>query len=118
MGQQTDLDTTAAGLTSAEVAERVARGDVNTIPEAPTRTVSQIVRANVFTPVNLIVGILAALVILAGSPKDALFGGVIVANSVIGVVQELRAKQRARPARASSAHPKVHVRPRRRGASS
>ncbi|MDO9175861.1 MAG: HAD-IC family P-type ATPase, partial [Actinomycetota bacterium] len=35
----------------------------------------------------------AALVIVAGSPKDALFGGVIVANSVIGVVQELRAKK-------------------------
>jgi cation-transporting ATPase E len=47
----------------------------------------------VFAPINLVVGILAALVIAAGSPKDALFGGVIVANSVIGVVQELRAKR-------------------------
>ncbi len=81
------------GLSSAEVADRVARGLANAIPEAPTRTVGQIIRANVFTPINLIVGILAALVIAAGSPKDALFGGVIVANSVIGVVQELRAKK-------------------------
>ncbi|MGZ4793398.1 MAG: HAD-IC family P-type ATPase [Ilumatobacteraceae bacterium] len=80
------------GLSSAEVAERVARGLTNTVPSAPTRTVGQIVRGNVFTPINLIVAILAALVIVAGSPKDALFGGVIVANSVIGVVQELRAK--------------------------
>ena len=81
------------GLSSAEVADRVARGLTNAVPEAPTRTVGQIIRANVFTPINLIVGILAALVIAAGSPKDALFGGVIVANSVIGVVQELRAKK-------------------------
>jgi len=82
-----------AGLSNVEVADRVARGLSNTIPEAPTRTVGQIVRGNVFTPINLVVGILAAMVIAAGSPKDALFGGVIVANSVIGVVQELRAKK-------------------------
>src|SRR4029077_1832607 len=75
VGQQTDRVTPAAGLTSAEVAERVGRGDVNTIPEAPTRTTNQIIRANVFTPVNLVIGILAGLVILAGSPKNALFAG-------------------------------------------
>lgn len=86
---ETDLD---RGLSSAQVAERVADGKVNAIPSAPTRTVKQIVMANVFTPVNLIVAILAALVIAANSPKDALFAGVIVANSVIGVFQELRAK--------------------------
>ena len=81
------------GLTRAEVAERVARGQTNALQAAPTRTVGQIMRANVITPINLIVGILAAVVIAAGSPKDALFGGVIVANSVIGVVQDLRAKR-------------------------
>jgi cation-transporting ATPase E len=81
------------GLSSADVAGRVAKGLTNAVPKAPTRSVGQIVRGNVLTPINLIVGILAALVIAAGSPKDALFGGVIVANSVIGVVQELRAKR-------------------------
>ena len=81
------------GLSDAEVADRVARGQTNLVPPAPTRSVGQIVRGNVFTPVNLIVAVLAALVIAAGSPKDALFGGVIVANSVIGIVQELRAKK-------------------------
>jgi cation-transporting ATPase E len=96
------------GLTSAEVADRVARGLVNVIPNAPTRTVRQIVRANVFTPVNLIVLILAILVIVAGSPKDALFGGVIVANSAIGIIQELRAKKSLDALRVVSA-PKVHV---------
>src|SRR6185312_458108 len=121
VGQPTDLhdprdhrdDPTSAGveqgLTSAQVAERVARGDVNTVPEAPTRTTKQIVRANVFTPVNLVIGILAGLVILAGSPKNALFAGVIVANSVIGVFQELRAKRTLDALRVVSA-PKVHVR--------
>ena len=74
------------------MADRVARGLSNAVPAAPTRTVGQIVRANVLTPINFVVGTLAALVIAAGSPKDALFGGVIIANSVIGVVQELRAK--------------------------
>ncbi|MDO8392092.1 MAG: cation-translocating P-type ATPase [Actinomycetota bacterium] len=80
------------GLTSAEVADRVARGLTNAVPDAPTRTVGQIIRGNVLTPINFVVGTLAAMVIAAGSPKDALFGGVIIANSVIGVVQELRAK--------------------------
>ncbi|MGB8860929.1 MAG: cation-translocating P-type ATPase [Ilumatobacteraceae bacterium] len=83
----------ATGLSATEVADRVARGLTNSIPEAPTRTVGQIIRGNVLTPINLVVGILAAMVLAAGSPKDALFGGVIVANSVIGVVQELRAKK-------------------------
>ncbi len=83
----------STGLSSAEVADRVARGLANTVPSAPTRTIGQIVRSNVFSPINLIVAILAALVIIAGSPKNALFGGVIIANSVIGVVQEVRAKR-------------------------
>jgi cation-transporting P-type ATPase E len=83
----------ADGLTEQQVVERVARGETNVVPDAPTRTIGQIVRGNVFTPVNFIVGVLAALVFLAGSPKDALFGGIIVANSIIGVVQELRAKK-------------------------
>ncbi len=83
----------ARGLTGSEVADRIARGLSNIAPASPTRTLSQIVRGNVLTPINLIVGILAALVVVAGSPKDALFGGVIVANSVIGVVQEIRAKR-------------------------
>ncbi|HUP74021.1 MAG TPA: cation-translocating P-type ATPase [Acidimicrobiales bacterium] len=81
------------GLTAAEVADRVARGLDNAIPSAPTRTIGQIIRANVITPINAVIGVLAAMVIAAGSPKDALFGGVIIANSIIGVVQELRAKR-------------------------
>ena len=98
----------ATGLTSAEVADRVSRGLTNMVPDAPTRSVGQIVRGNVFAPINFIVAILAALVIAAGSPKDALFAGVIVANSVIGVVQELRAKKVLDQLRVINA-PRAHV---------
>src|SRR5438874_392070 len=82
-----------AGLTSAEVQERVAQGRVNLVPDAPVRTIGEIVRANVFTRVNAIVGTLFVLILIAGRPKDALFAGVIVSNSVIGIVQELRARR-------------------------
>ena len=87
-------DTPATGgLTSAEVAERVADGRVNHVPPAPTRTFGQIVRANVLTPINLVIGVMLVLVVVAnGISPDMLFGGVIVSNSVIGIVQELRAR--------------------------
>ena len=81
------------GLTAAQVADRVADGRVNHIPSDPTRTTGQILRANVLTPVNAIVGVLLALIVVAeGISPDMLFGFVIVANSVIGTVQELRAR--------------------------
>lgn len=81
------------GLTSTEVAERVAEGRVNLVPTDPSRTTAQILRANVLTPVNGIVGVLLVAVVVAnGFGPDMLFGGVIVANSVIGTVQELRAR--------------------------
>ncbi|MFZ4518498.1 MAG: HAD-IC family P-type ATPase [Microthrixaceae bacterium] len=81
------------GLDATQVAERVADGRVNHVPAAPTRTTAQILRANVLTPVNAIVGVLFVLVVVAeGIGPDALFVGVIVANSVIGTVQELRAR--------------------------
>jgi magnesium-transporting ATPase (P-type) len=55
--------------------------------------VADIVRANVLTRFNAIVGALAAVVLVTGHPQDALFGLVIVANTGIGVIQELRAKR-------------------------
>lgn len=81
------------GLTAAEVAERVADGRVNLTPAAPVRTVGQIVRANVLTPVNAIIGALLAAILVAGYPGDALFAGVIVCNSLIGIGQELHARR-------------------------
>ena len=81
----------ALGLTTAEVEHRTAAGQVNTTPGRDTRTVGQILRANVLTRFNALIGALAALILIFGHPVDALFAWVIVFNSGIGVVQEIRA---------------------------
>jgi cation-transporting ATPase E len=81
------------GLTSKEVKQRVKEGKVNRIPKAPSRTISQIIRANLFTRFNAINFVLAAVIILAGSPKNAIFVGVIIVNTMIGVIQEVKAKR-------------------------
>ncbi|WP_290860842.1 HAD-IC family P-type ATPase [Hamadaea sp.] len=82
-----------SGLTAREVAERNADGRVNRVAGRNSRSVGQIVRANVLTRFNALIGALCALVLVFGSPIDALFGLIIVVNSAVGVIQELRAKQ-------------------------
>jgi len=84
---------TDIGLTAAQVAERRADGRTNDVPDSPVRSLSEIIRANVFTPVNAIITTLFVLILVAGYPADALFAGVVISNSVIGVVQELRARR-------------------------
>ncbi len=81
------------GLSDAEVRERVASGLANQVPSAPSRTVGQIVRANVFTRFNALLGAMLAIIMVVGPPQDALFGLVLVANAAIGIIQELRAKR-------------------------
>jgi len=81
------------GLTDAEVAQRVAEGKSNALPERATRSVAAIARANVFTRINAILGVLLVIVLATGSVINGLFGLLIIANSVIGMVQEIRAKQ-------------------------
>jgi cation-transporting P-type ATPase E len=83
----------AAGLTDAEVARRVAEGKTNDVPTRAARSVSDIVRANVFTRINAILGVLLVIVLSTGSVINGLFGLLIIANSAIGIIQELRAKQ-------------------------
>ena len=83
----------AVGLASAEVEERRAEGRTNAAPPSPVRSLGEIVRANVFTPVNAIMLSLFVLILVARSPRDALFVGVVLSNSVIGIVQEVRAKR-------------------------
>lgn len=87
------MDEKLKGLTSAEVAERVARGDVNADVDVKTRTIKQIVLGNVCTLFNLINVILALFVLITGSYKNMLFMLVIVLNTVIGIVQEVRSKR-------------------------
>ncbi|MFD7134341.1 HAD-IC family P-type ATPase [Streptomyces sp. NPDC059894] len=84
---------TATGLTSAEVAERVARGQVNDVPVRSSRTVGEIVRANVLTRFNAIIGVLWLVMLVVAPIQDGLFGFVILANTAIGIIQEWRAKQ-------------------------
>lgn len=81
------------GLTTAEVAERVARGEVNDVPVRSSRSVTEIVRANVLTRFNLIIGVLWVIMLLVAPIQDSLFGFVIIANTGIGIVQEWRAKK-------------------------
>jgi cation-transporting ATPase E len=83
----------ATGLTDAEVAARVAAGKTNDVPARSARTVSDIVRANVFTRINAILGVLLIIVLSTGSVINGAFGLLIIANSGIGIIQELRAKQ-------------------------
>lgn len=83
----------ATGLTAAEVAERVARGEVNDVPIRSSRSATEIVRANVFTRFNAIIGVLWVIMLFVAPIQDSLFGFVIVANTGIGIIQELRAKK-------------------------
>ncbi|MFD7709295.1 HAD-IC family P-type ATPase [Streptomyces sp. NPDC059786] len=83
----------ARGLTAAEVAERVAQGKVNDVPVRSSRSLMEIVRANVFTRFNAIIGVLWVIMLFVAPFQDSLFGYVIIANTGIGIIQEWRAKK-------------------------
>jgi len=83
---------TSTGLSDAEVAQRIAAGRTNDVPNRASRTVQEIVRANVFTRINAILGVLFLIVLATGSLINGLFGLLIIANSAIGIIQEIRAK--------------------------
>ncbi|NWF27852.1 HAD-IC family P-type ATPase [Streptomyces sp. PKU-EA00015] len=85
--------TPVTGLTTDQVAERVARGEVNDVPVRSSRSAVDIVRANVFTRFNAIIGVLWVIMFFVAPIQDSLFGFVIIANTGIGIVQELRAKR-------------------------
>jgi len=85
--------TCADGLSAAEVADRVEAGLDNDTGQASSRPLRDIVRANVMTPFNALLGTLALLVVVTGAVGDALFGLIVVVNSGIGILQELRAKR-------------------------
>ncbi|MEU0986335.1 HAD-IC family P-type ATPase [Streptomyces sp. NPDC005953] len=85
--------TPPTGLTSAEVEERIARGEVNDVPVRSSRSTVDIVRGNVFTRFNAIIGVLWVIMLFVAPIQDSLFGFVIIANTGIGIIQELRAKK-------------------------
>ncbi|MEJ6740368.1 MAG: cation-translocating P-type ATPase [Actinomycetota bacterium] len=87
------METTIEGLSSDDVARRISDGRTNDVPNPTSRTISQIIKANVFTPFNLLLGILLAIILAVGEYRDALFGFVLVGNALIGIVQEVRSKR-------------------------
>ncbi|WP_019200319.1 HAD-IC family P-type ATPase [Tsukamurella sp. 1534] len=89
----TSSELPASGLTAAQVAERVRDGKVNALPNRSGRSAWDIIRANVFTRINAMLGVLFLLVLFTGSLINGLFGLLIVFNSGIGIIQELRAKK-------------------------
>lgn len=96
------------GLTDEEVAERVRLGKVNGDPNVKTKSVKQILTENIFTFFNFLNVVLAVLVFLVGSPKNAMFALVILFNTGIGIFQEIRAKRTIDRLTLVSA-PKAHV---------
>ena len=81
------------GLTSRQVQEHRLHGWVNRSVEPPSKTTKEIIHENVFTYFNLIFLVLAVLLCLVGAFRDLTFLPVIVANTLIGIIQEIRAKQ-------------------------
>ena len=83
----------ATGLTPKEVVQRIESGQSNAVKTSTSRSVQDIVRANVFTLFNGIIFAAMVLVLITGSLRDAVFGFVIIINTGIGIVTELRAKR-------------------------
>lgn len=80
------------GLTQAEVEARIADGQVNAIQDSSNRSVKDIVMGNTLTFFNFINIVLLALVLSVRSYKNMLFIFIIIANTLIGIFQEIKAK--------------------------
>jgi cation-transporting P-type ATPase E len=85
-------DTPEGGLTEQEARRRAESGLANTIRETTSRSVPDILKANLLTRFNALLGSLCLLILLVGPIQDAVFGLILVANALIGIGQELRAK--------------------------
>ena len=81
------------GLTSIQAQQQKEQGNINLIPEQSDRSTKQIIRSNICTYFNLIFLIISILLILAGSFRSLTFLPVVIANTVIGIFQQLRSKK-------------------------
>jgi len=79
------------GLTDEQVRQRVERGEVNEAPTANARSLADIIRKNTFTWFNALIGSMWVIMLIVAPIQDSLFGFVIVANTLIGIIQEYRA---------------------------
>ena len=81
------------GLTMDQVQDRISRGAVNTPARSASNSKKEIICSNIFTYFNLVFAVIAVMLILVGSFRDLTFLPVIIANTLIGIVQELRSKK-------------------------
>ena len=81
------------GLSSIQVKQQIELGNINKIPEQSDRTVKEIIHDNICTYFNLIFLIISILLIIAGSFRSLTFLPVVIANTVIGIIQQLRSKK-------------------------
>lgn len=80
------------GLTASEVQRKIEDGQINQVEENLLKSDKEIIKENTINIFNILNFVLALLVLLVGSPKNTLFFGVVVINTLIGIIQELRAK--------------------------
>jgi cation-transporting P-type ATPase E len=85
-------DTASPGLTEQEARRRAASGLANTMPDFSSRSLRDILKANLLTRFNALLGSLLVVILVVGPIQDAVFGLILVANALIGIGQELRAK--------------------------
>ncbi|HET7310649.1 MAG TPA: HAD-IC family P-type ATPase [Mycobacteriales bacterium] len=83
----------ARGLTTAQAGERRREGLGNDYTPPTSRPLSLILRTNVFTRFNALLGSLLVVILIVGPMQDALFGLALLGNTLVGIVQELRAKR-------------------------
>lgn len=91
MDQITESNIT--GLNSEQVQQRVAQGLNNRKIESSTTTISFILKSNIFTYFNFVFIVLALLLAMVGAWRDMLFIPIIVANTLIGIIQEVHSKR-------------------------
>lgn len=84
---------TDTGLTQAQVKERMEKGWSNAPVDSPSKTTKEIITSNVFTYFNLIFIVIAVLLIMVGAFRDLTFLPVIICNTLIGIIQEIRSKK-------------------------
>ena len=81
------------GLTAQEVEQRIAQGKVNIASNVKTKSIKRIFYDNIMTTFNMINIVLFVALLLVGSYRNLLFIGVVVFNTIIGIIQEIRSKK-------------------------
>lgn len=90
--ENVEIPTELKGLTASEVQQKTEQGQINQVEENLLRSDKEIVIENTVNIFNILNFVLAIFVLLVGSPKNTLFFGVVIINTLIGIIQELRAK--------------------------